>query len=96
MDFFGAPEKDDWNRARSLADIVAVEEARDTSDDVTLFKSLGMGISDLALGIELYRTARAAGRGSEFPHPQRAMPRLRTAERSKTNGGLQIRQSHGG
>jgi ornithine cyclodeaminase len=94
MDFFSAAEKEDWNRVRSLADIVAIGETRGRSDDVTLFKSLGMGISDLALGIELYRKARAAGRGREFPHPQRAMPRLRTVERSETNG-LQIRQSHG-
>jgi len=81
MDFFGA-DKEAWNRVRSLADTVATDQARDTSDDVTLFKSLGMGISDLALGTELYRKARAEGLGRAFPHPQRAMPKLRAEERS--------------
>ena len=95
IDFFGSADKEAWNRVRSLSDIVTVDKARDTSDDVTLFKSLGMGISDLALGIELYRRAREAGLGREFARPQRALPRLHAEERSKTDGGLQVRRSHG-
>lgn len=82
IDFFGAADQEDWKRVRSLADIVAIDEAHDTSDDITLFKSLGMGISDLALGIELYRKARAEDLGKEFSHPEKAMPRLRAAEPS--------------
>lgn len=80
MEFFGVGDSEDWDRVRSLADIVAVDGARNPSDDVTLFKSLGMGISDLALGIALYRKARAEGLGREFSHPEKAMPRLRAAE----------------
>jgi alanine dehydrogenase len=79
IDFLGATDAT-WSRVRSLADIVAVGEVRNTRDDVTLFKSLGIGISDLALGIELYRKARAEGLGREFPHPERAMPKLRAVE----------------
>ena len=80
IDFFGVADTEGWNRVRSLAEVVAKDETRDTSDDITLFKSLGMGISDLALGMELYRKARAAGLGREFSHPEKAVPRLRAAE----------------
>ena len=77
MDFFGAADQEGWEQVRSLADLVAASESRDASDDLTVFKSLGMGISDLALGIELYRKARAEGVGREFAHPEKAAPRLR-------------------
>ena len=77
MDFFGAADQEGWKQVRSLADLVAAGESRGVSDDLTLFKSLGMGISDLALGIELYRKARAEGLGREFAHPEKAALRLR-------------------
>jgi len=79
MDFFGAANQEGWQQVTSLANLVAGREARDAKDDLTLFKSLGMGISDLALGIELYRKARADGLGREFALPERATPRLRAA-----------------
>lgn len=77
MEFFGAADDESWKRVRSLADIVAANRTRDRRTDVTLFKSLGMGISDLALGTRLYQTARAEGLGREFAHPEKVMPRLR-------------------
>src|SRR5438270_5113732 len=77
MDFIGAADQEGWKRVSSLADLVAADESRGMSDDLTLFKSLGMGISDLALGIELYQKARAEGLGREFAHPEKAAPRLR-------------------
>lgn len=77
MDFFGPADQEGWKRVSSLADLVAAGESRGESDDLTLFKSLGMGISDLALGIELYRKAQAGGFGCEFAHPEKAAPRLR-------------------
>lgn len=52
-----------WSRVRRLADVIASGEQRAADDDVTLMKSLGMGISDLALGIEVYRAAARAGAG---------------------------------
>lgn len=82
IDFFGAANQPGWKRVRSLADVVASSEGRNQSDDVTLFKSLGMGISDLALGIELYRRARTEGLGREFAHPRKMSPRLRTPEKA--------------
>ncbi len=80
MDFFGPANPEGWQRIRSLADLVVAVEPRGQHDDLTLFKSLGMGISDLALGIELYRKARANGLGREFAQPQRATPRLHAAQ----------------
>src|SRR5438105_4594361 len=77
MDFFGAADQEGWEQVRSLADLVTAGESRGASDDLTVFNSFGMGISDLALGIELYRKARAAGVGREFAHPEKAAPRLR-------------------
>src|SRR3989449_426985 len=50
IDFFGPADQEGWKRVSSLADLVATGESRGESDDLTLFKSLGMGISDLALG----------------------------------------------
>lgn len=46
------------DKARPLSHAVASPRSRD-GNAVTLFKSLGMGISDLALGVELCRKRRA-------------------------------------
>jgi alanine dehydrogenase len=77
MDFYGADESA-WQRVRPLSAVVAGRERRAPGDDLTLFKSLGMGISDLALGIEVLNAAAAAGLGRPLEAPQRAVPRLRT------------------
>ena len=74
--FFGA-DPAGWGAVQSLAQLVSARPPRTSSDDLTLFKSLGMGISDLSLGIELYQRAVASGTGREFPHPQKKAPRLR-------------------
>ncbi len=86
IEFFGHdPGK--WSRVRSLARLVASRRARAPSDDLTIFKSLGMGISDLSLGIELYGKAVNSGLGRQFPHPQKAAPRLRTNQSVKGLAG---------
>ena len=66
-----------WEKVTRLADLVASGERRTAADDVTLFKALGMGISDLSLGIEVYTGACRAGAGKQIEPPQRAAPRLR-------------------
>ncbi|MFN3231100.1 MAG: ornithine cyclodeaminase family protein [Alphaproteobacteria bacterium] len=43
---------------------------------LTLFKAMGMGISDLALGIDLHKKAKTEGRGRPIPLPERAPVRL--------------------
>jgi ornithine cyclodeaminase len=79
MDYLG-PYQANWQRVRSLAEIVSARLRRNPGDDITLFKSLGMGISDLALGVEVYHKAVQAGVGRRFPHPQKVAPRLLKAE----------------
>lgn len=66
-----------WEGVHTLASLLAAGLPRPETADLTLFKSLGMGISDLALGIELVKRADARGLGRRLPHPERAAPRLR-------------------
>ncbi len=80
IEFFGKPEDARWKAVWPLSRLIAEGRKRAAQDDVTLFKAMGMGISDLALGIELYRRAAAAGVGRSLPHPEKAAPRLRSAE----------------
>jgi len=86
IDFFG-PQPANWDRVQSLASLVASRRSRSASDDLTLFKSLGMGVSDLALGIELYKKAAESGLGRKFTHPQKVAPRLRTTREVNSVAG---------
>jgi len=47
---------------------------------VSLFKAMGMGISDLALGVELLKRARARGAGRAIPQPKKMKPQLAGAK----------------
>ena len=75
IEFFGK-DSSRWSAVQPLATVVANRSSRVASDDLTLFKALGVGISDLSLGVELYRKAIASGLGHPFPAPQRVSPRL--------------------
>jgi Predicted ornithine cyclodeaminase, mu-crystallin homolog len=68
IDFYGTDDEG-WQAVRPLSAIVAGRQQRTPADDLTLFKSLGMGISDLSLGIEIYNAARTAGVGRPVAHP---------------------------
>lgn len=76
IEFYG-PDPGGWGGVQSLSSLVDARRPRSGAGDLTLFKSLGMGISDLSLGMDLYQRARAAGLGRAFPHPQKVSPRLR-------------------
>jgi ornithine cyclodeaminase len=78
MTRFGPPGPR-WDKVTPLARVVAGGAGRQAGDDLTLFKAMGMGISDLALGAEIYARAVAVGKGRPFAHPQRAKPRIRVA-----------------
>ena len=77
MEYYGSGEGH-WDQVASLANVVAGGEDRSPASDLTLFKSLGMGISDLSLGMELYRKALEQGVGRPLPQPEKAVPRLQT------------------
>jgi ornithine cyclodeaminase len=66
----------DWSRVRPLSELVAAKAERPKGADITLFKAMGMGLSDLALGIEILKRVRAKGGGRPMPHPKPAQPRL--------------------
>jgi alanine dehydrogenase len=72
------PGPSGWERVRPLSAVVAAHEPRRADDDVTLFKSVGTGIADLSLGMEVLRRAQARGRGRPLAAPERVAPRLRT------------------
>jgi alanine dehydrogenase len=65
-----------WDAVQPLAQLIASGRKRAASDDVSIFKAMGMGISDLALGAELVRRAKARGVGRTIPQPKKAKPRL--------------------
>jgi ornithine cyclodeaminase/alanine dehydrogenase-like protein (mu-crystallin family) len=69
-DFVDAREKGvfDWSRAVELADVVSGHAVgRSTRESVTLFKSVGLAIEDVALAGKLLDLARAQGLGIELP-----------------------------
>ena len=77
--FFG-DDDEAWQAVVPLCKLVEKSEPRGTSVDVTLFKSLGMGISDLSLAREVYERARASGSSIELPTPQPAPLRFQPSE----------------
>ncbi len=66
----------DWASVRPISALIAEGFSRGPAMDVTLFKAMGMGVSDLALGVEVLSRARAQGKGRAFAHPQKTPPRL--------------------
>jgi alanine dehydrogenase len=72
---FGDDERA-WARVRPLSELVATKAKREGDADLTLFKAMGMGLSDLALGIEIVKRVRASGGGRPIPQPKPAQPRL--------------------
>jgi alanine dehydrogenase len=65
-----------WEEVKPLAQLIADGRRRSAADDVSLFKAMGMGLADLALGAEIVRRARERGAGRTMPHPKKAKPRL--------------------
>jgi ornithine cyclodeaminase len=69
-----------WEEVMPLSRLVASGRRRSATDDVSLFKAMGMGISDLALGVELLKRARERGAGRVVPQPKKQKPRLARAK----------------
>lgn len=78
MEAFGEDEAA-WARLVPLSQLVADGVSRPDGADLTIFKAMGMGISDLSLGIALLNRARAAGLGRPLPDIVRQAPRLTNA-----------------
>lgn len=54
----------DWSRVKSLHEIVAAASVPRDASAITLFKSLGVGLEDVAVGSVIYDRAVASGRFS--------------------------------
>ena len=58
----------DWQLMNELADVVAGRETgRARPEDITLFKSVGLGLEDVAMAAEIVRRARQEGLGQTMP-----------------------------
>lgn len=58
----------DWSRVKGLDEVVSAPPGTlRGADDITLFKALGVGLSDVALGAEILTRARAEGAGQPLP-----------------------------
>lgn len=63
----------------ALADLLANPDSRPEAGDLTIFKALGSGVSDLAIAELVIERAMAAGRGHPLPDTQRRQPRMWSA-----------------
>ncbi len=74
--WYGA-DADERPVLEALSVRVARRTPRPANADLTLFKAMGMGLSDVALGAEVLERARAADRGLRLPAAEPMAPRLR-------------------
>jgi alanine dehydrogenase len=68
-DFVDALEKGifDWSRAVNLADVVSGRAGIHRRDRITLFKSVGLAIEDLAVAAAVWQAAQSQGVGVPLP-----------------------------
>ena len=66
----------DWADVIQLSNLLATGNGRKKNADITLFKWMGVGLADVAAGVEILRRAKEQGIGSQLPHPGRAAPDL--------------------
>ncbi|MGH6947787.1 MAG: ornithine cyclodeaminase family protein [Kiloniellales bacterium] len=74
IDRFG--KSGDWSAVKPISALIAAGKGRPAGADLTLFKAMGMGLSDLAVAREVLARARKAGKGRPLPQPTKAQPRL--------------------
>lgn len=65
-----------WGTVQPLSSLVAKATGRPEDTDLSLFKAMGMGLSDLSLGVEILARAHAAGIGRPVPLPVKVPARL--------------------
>ena len=57
------PGRRHWDEVRELKDVVGKQCGRETLEERTFFKSLGLGLEDVALGALVYERAKERGVG---------------------------------
>ncbi len=73
---YGADD-DAWKEVRSVASLIENDIRRPADADLTLFKAMGMGLSDMALAVDILARARERGLGHEVPERIKTPPRLK-------------------
>jgi ornithine cyclodeaminase len=71
-----------WKGVRLISDIIAKGEARPTGCDLSLFKAMGMGLSDLSVAVMALERARAQAVGRTIAQPVRVVPRWNVAAKA--------------
>ncbi|ARP77587.1 ornithine cyclodeaminase family protein [Bordetella genomosp. 6] len=67
IDYFEqGPGKGDWSRVRPLGEVIAGGEKPAPDCDISLFKAMGMGISDLSVAVLAYQRAKDAQVGQSI------------------------------
>ena len=66
-----------WKAVRPISQLIAQNLTRPAGADLTLFKAIGMGLSDLALGVEILAAVEKRGGAHKLPERVRKPPRLR-------------------
>jgi ornithine cyclodeaminase len=74
-DYYGSDEQA-WKSLVPVSRLVAAGRPRPESCDLSIFKAMGMGISDLALGMRIYRRAIEEKRGRPLEPAKKVAPRL--------------------
>ncbi|MDB5611776.1 MAG: ornithine cyclodeaminase [Bradyrhizobium sp.] len=62
-------ENNSWHRVRTLGEMIASRSKRPVGARLTIFKSVGMGLCDLAIAIKAYEAAKAQNRGTGIDYP---------------------------
>jgi len=65
-----------WSRVHRLSDLVTSGWSRSKETDLTIFKAMGAGLSDLTLGVHVLQWARKSSAGRPIPLPRRVLPQL--------------------
>lgn len=73
-----------WDEVKELCAVIAAKTTRPANADLTLFKSLGMGISDLSVAKMVYERAIAGGIGREIPKAVRTKARWSAGRKAAT------------
>lgn len=64
-----------WTDVKSLGKVIAEGKPRLPTTDISLFKALGMGLSDLSIAVMVYARACEQGKGKSIPAPIKTTPR---------------------
>ena len=72
-----------WEGIELLGERIALGSRRPSMADVTLFKSVGSGLADLAVAVRAFEAAARVGAGSEIDYPVAASARWKVQRRAR-------------